>query len=63
MKLCSYINFGALFSTVGVDFCLLTYIKIYEIAKFFYCSKTVNFVTLSDKLGQIIKGKKFAIMD
>ena len=62
MTLCSYTNFGVLFSTVDVDFCFLTYIKIYEIAKFVYCSKTVNFVTLSDK-GQIIKGKKFAIMD
>ena len=54
MKLCSYTNFGALFSTVDVDFFFLTYIKIYEIAKFVYCSK--NFVTLSDK-GQIIKGE------
>ena len=62
MKLCSYTNFEALFSTVDIDFCFLTYIKICEIAKFVYCSKTVNFVTLSDK-GQIIKGKKFAIMD
>ena len=36
MKLCSYTNFGALFSTVDVDFRFLAYIKIFEIAKFVY---------------------------
>ena len=34
MKLCS---FGALFSTVDVDFCFFACIKIFETAKFVYC--------------------------
>ena len=36
MKLCSYTNFGVLFSTVDVDFRFFAYIKIFEIAKFVY---------------------------
>ena len=36
MKLCSYTNFGALFSTVDVDFRFFAYIKIFGIAKFVY---------------------------
>ena len=36
MKLCSYSNFGALFSTVDVDFRFYAYVKIVEIAKFVY---------------------------
>ena len=36
MKLCSYTNFGALYSTVDVDFHFFAHIKIFEIAKFVY---------------------------
>ena len=36
-EICSYTNFGALFSTVDVDFRFSDNIKIFEIAKFVYC--------------------------
>ena len=37
MILCSYTNFGALFSTVDVEFRFFAYTKIFEIGKFVYC--------------------------
>ena len=37
MKPCSYTNFGTPYSTVDVDFRFSAHIKIFEIAKFFYC--------------------------
>jgi hypothetical protein len=36
LKLCSCTNFGTLFPTVAIDFCLFSYFQIFEIAKFVY---------------------------
>ena len=44
MKLCIYTNFGALFSTVDVDFGFFAHIKIFEIAKFVYWTKLTSFL-------------------
>ena len=42
MKLCSYTNFGALFSTVDIDFRFFVYFEIFEIAKFVYCYLVID---------------------
>ena len=55
MKLCIYTNFGALFSTVDVDFGFFAHIKIFEIAKFVYWTKLTSFLQFLDGLQQASK--------